>query len=343
MCDGEDRRKKARLSRLTDHQILQGLAREGSHDQALPNQGVPNNETRNNETIRNDETFDNETLNNKTVLNNETVYINKTLNNKTPNNEILNNETPSNKPLDKETVCNDESVNIKTVANNETNQTSEQTLPSDDSRAKGNNGLLSNMEAGNDGIVFNVETGTKDLACNDITDDKERTDNGITNDHVITNSNVTNDKKLVCEVETISKEAEVVPQEDSRVAECKKKVCKWCGGVAKYRCPACDVQSCSLACVTAHKRSTGCDGKRRMEQIKYVSRSKMDDELLCSDYRLLERAKDALSGCQQNRALQFSGSYRQHLDQLQARPHHVNFYRQVTQKKDKKNIVFTSI
>lgn len=39
--------------------------------------------------------------------------------------------------------------------------------------------------------------------------------------------------------------------------------CQVCGEVeAKYKCPACAMQTCSLACVRNHKITTSCTGKR---------------------------------------------------------------------------------
>ena len=37
-------------------------------------------------------------------------------------------------------------------------------------------------------------------------------------------------------------------------------ICK--EATAKYKCPACLMGTCSLDCVQAHKKSTGCTGKR---------------------------------------------------------------------------------
>ncbi|CAK0859135.1 unnamed protein product, partial [Prorocentrum cordatum] len=40
-------------------------------------------------------------------------------------------------------------------------------------------------------------------------------------------------------------------------------LCEWCGeGAAKYRCPACELRTCSAACVRAHKEERECSGKR---------------------------------------------------------------------------------
>ncbi len=39
-----------------------------------------------------------------------------------------------------------------------------------------------------------------------------------------------------------------------------------CGTAAKYTCPGCAAQSCSLACVKAHKQASGCSGTRNRVQ-----------------------------------------------------------------------------
>lgn len=39
-------------------------------------------------------------------------------------------------------------------------------------------------------------------------------------------------------------------------------VCARCGDAAKYRCPGCELVTCSLACTKEHKAALGCSGKR---------------------------------------------------------------------------------
>ncbi|KAF7842948.1 Box C/D snoRNA protein 1 [Senna tora] len=56
-----------------------------------------------------------------------------------------------------------------------------------------------------------------------------------------------------------------------------------------YKCPGCSIRSCSLPCVKAHKQRTGCTGKRN--QTQFVPISQFDDNLLLSDYNLLEDMK----------------------------------------------------
>ncbi|XP_056270825.1 box C/D snoRNA protein 1 isoform X2 [Pseudoliparis swirei] len=63
--------------------------------------------------------------------------------------------------------------------------------------------------------------------------------------------------------------------------------CGVCGsGEAKYRCPACLSNSCSLPCVKKHKGETGCSGVRN--KTAFVTLSEFDEIALLNDYRLLE-------------------------------------------------------
>lgn len=56
----------------------------------------------------------------------------------------------------------------------------------------------------------------------------------------------------------------------------------------KYRCPACDTRTCSLACSKAHKQHTGCTGKRSRTEM--VTLSDFTERQLLSDYKFLEEA-----------------------------------------------------
>ncbi|KFK42842.1 hypothetical protein AALP_AA1G046100 [Arabis alpina] len=57
----------------------------------------------------------------------------------------------------------------------------------------------------------------------------------------------------------------------------------------KYKCPGCSIRTCGLACVKAHKKRTDCTGKKKATD--FVPLSKFDDNLLLSDYNLLEETK----------------------------------------------------
>eukprot|EP00873_Tetraselmis_striata_P014366 jgi/Tetstr1/434630/TSEL_023721.t1 len=66
-------------------------------------------------------------------------------------------------------------------------------------------------------------------------------------------------------------------------------LCAQCGQeAAKYRCPGCDVRTCSLDCVSGHKVDTGCTGKR--DRTAFVPLREFDDRALGSDYVFLEEA-----------------------------------------------------
>ncbi|EGD74657.1 hypothetical protein PTSG_06022 [Salpingoeca rosetta] len=66
-------------------------------------------------------------------------------------------------------------------------------------------------------------------------------------------------------------------------------VCAMCGAAWKYRCPACGTLSCSLPCVKAHKKETGCTGVRaRSQPVK--ARDNLTQDVLFQDFRLLEEA-----------------------------------------------------
>ena len=59
-----------------------------------------------------------------------------------------------------------------------------------------------------------------------------------------------------------------------------------CGAEARYRCPACDARSCSLACVQQHKAERACSGVR--DPAKYCSMQTFDDTTLKRDFGFLE-------------------------------------------------------
>ncbi|KAF7660021.1 hypothetical protein LDENG_00290060 [Lucifuga dentata] len=63
--------------------------------------------------------------------------------------------------------------------------------------------------------------------------------------------------------------------------------CGACGSEeAKYRCPVCLTQSCSLPCVKKHKEDSGCTGVRN--KTAFMALSQFDEMALLSDYRFLE-------------------------------------------------------
>ncbi|KAL5706416.1 hypothetical protein ACHQM5_024586 [Ranunculus cassubicifolius] len=81
---------------------------------------------------------------------------------------------------------------------------------------------------------------------------------------------------------------------------CQSPLCGECGvNPSKYKCPGCSIRSCSLPCVKSHKSRTSCTGKRPRTQ--FVPLSQFDDNLLVSDYSLLEEAKRTAESAKRNR------------------------------------------
>ncbi|KAK9051604.1 hypothetical protein SSX86_028231 [Deinandra increscens subsp. villosa] len=75
----------------------------------------------------------------------------------------------------------------------------------------------------------------------------------------------------------------------------------------KYKCPGCSLRSCSLPCVKAHKQRTGCTGKRQ-QLTEFVPLSKFDDNLLLSDYNMLEDVK-RIADSAKRRRVNICGTY----------------------------------
>ncbi|KAL8092115.1 putative box C/D snoRNA protein SPCC613.07 [Apium graveolens] len=100
--------------------------------------------------------------------------------------------------------------------------------------------------------------------------------------------------------EATYKETSCEPESSNPKAR-KDTICEGCKEKAsKYKCPGCSIRSCSLPCVKAHKQSTGCTGKKPLAQI--IPLSKFDDNLLISDYNLLEDVKRVADSAQRKRA-----------------------------------------
>ncbi|KAJ7949104.1 Box C/D snoRNA protein 1 [Quillaja saponaria] len=82
------------------------------------------------------------------------------------------------------------------------------------------------------------------------------------------------------------------PSEPELCEECKS-------NPSKYKCPGCSIRSCSLPCVKAHKKRTGCTGKRN--HTEFVPISQFNDNLLLSDFNLLEDVKRVAESAQRMR------------------------------------------
>lgn len=68
---------------------------------------------------------------------------------------------------------------------------------------------------------------------------------------------------------------------------------------SKYKCPGCALRTCSLACVNSHKQRTACSGKRQLSNV--VPLSQFDDNMLLSDYNMLEDVKRIADSAQRMR------------------------------------------
>eukprot|EP00208_Stichococcus_sp_RCC1054_P005978 CAMPEP_0206148042 /NCGR_PEP_ID=MMETSP1473-20131121/35395_1 /ASSEMBLY_ACC=CAM_ASM_001109 /TAXON_ID=1461547 /ORGANISM="Stichococcus sp, Strain RCC1054" /LENGTH=482 /DNA_ID=CAMNT_0053545227 /DNA_START=176 /DNA_END=1620 /DNA_ORIENTATION=- len=80
------------------------------------------------------------------------------------------------------------------------------------------------------------------------------------------------------------------------------RVCTECGKDAKYTCPGCQAQTCSLPCSKGHKDRTKCTGKRK--RTGYVPLNSYDEAILVSDFHLLQEAGVNLSGAAGSRPQQ---------------------------------------
>ncbi|KAF5736405.1 hypothetical protein HS088_TW14G00547 [Tripterygium wilfordii] len=88
-------------------------------------------------------------------------------------------------------------------------------------------------------------------------------------------------------------------EEDERIQKFVRK-CEECKeNPSKYTCPGCSFRSCGLPCVKAHKQRTGCSGNRN--QTQFVPLSEFDDNLIRSDYNLLEEVKRVAESAQRTR------------------------------------------
>ncbi|GAV69559.1 zf-HIT domain-containing protein [Cephalotus follicularis] len=100
-------------------------------------------------------------------------------------------------------------------------------------------------------------------------------------------------KKVEVEAKKQKKNPESKPKEASNVCEeCKEKP-------SKYKCPGCCIQTCSLPCVKAHKQRTSCSGKRNVTL--FVPLSQFDDNILLSDYNMLEEVKRVAESAERTR------------------------------------------
>ncbi|GAW78994.1 hypothetical protein, conserved [Plasmodium gonderi] len=65
----------------------------------------------------------------------------------------------------------------------------------------------------------------------------------------------------------------------------------------KYKCPFCEIKSCSLICVKAHKKLFQCKNKlKKIFKIKNIGRNNFDENTLHKDYLYLENVEKILRG-----------------------------------------------
>ena len=68
-----------------------------------------------------------------------------------------------------------------------------------------------------------------------------------------------------------------------------KPFCQVCREVEhKYRCPRCEILTCSLPCVRAHKESQGCTGIKEKPSVVSLTLNQMSTQTLRSDMKILE-------------------------------------------------------
>ncbi|KAG9150697.1 hypothetical protein Leryth_008152 [Lithospermum erythrorhizon] len=80
------------------------------------------------------------------------------------------------------------------------------------------------------------------------------------------------------------------PSETANSSSKRGSICEECKtNLSKYKCPSCSIRSCSLPCVKSHKLRTACTGKKQYNDV--VPLSQFDDNLIISDYYMLEDVK----------------------------------------------------
>ena len=68
------------------------------------------------------------------------------------------------------------------------------------------------------------------------------------------------------------------------------RTCEVCRQEAsKYCCPACQMRTCSLTCVQAHKKESKCSGLKVAPSAPTVTSAKYDEEAFTQDYQFLEK------------------------------------------------------
>lgn len=66
----------------------------------------------------------------------------------------------------------------------------------------------------------------------------------------------------------------------------------------KYKCPGCEMKTCSLPCYSKHKQDKDCNGQRK--RTKFVSKDEFSEIDLLNDYRFLEEQSLLVDSSQRN-------------------------------------------
>lgn len=99
---------------------------------------------------------------------------------------------------------------------------------------------------------------------------------------------------LSAEVDAFCGQSSAFNDETSR----ENSKCEFCDTAVKYRCPGCDIQTCSLQCCKKHKVLTGCDGS--VKRSRLIPMSQFDNFALLNDVRFLEEADRLRKNCQRD-------------------------------------------
>ncbi|GAB6031466.1 Box C/D snoRNA protein 1 [Chamberlinius hualienensis] len=90
-------------------------------------------------------------------------------------------------------------------------------------------------------------------------------------------------------------------------------MCSICSvGELKYKCPKCEVRTCSLNCVKKHKEVNNCDGIR--SETEFIPLNKFSETNTLNDFRFLENITRSLETSA--RAILTSGSQLNYREQL---------------------------
>lgn len=93
-----------------------------------------------------------------------------------------------------------------------------------------------------------------------------------------------------------------------------KAVCESCKEAPpRYKCPGCEISTCSLQCSKSHKSISGCTGKRDL--VAFIPRSKFNDATINNDYNFLTALERNLDNAARKGSENLGG---RHLNQVRA-------------------------